>query len=222
MITLINDYNAEDDGKPERQGDRRLARLGGVLRKHLDELQKPRDKTRALEKELARTPHFPDNEAEIDAKIKEYDKSIQISKKELKRTDQADKLKKLENKSFSDAGGVPVHSRIPTAFTVNLDYEAVAGPGGSVMVKADSKGTRKEFSKTDFEIPPGVSAASYGTIDLSNAPPATPLIIEDKASKKDKSKQTAKAEEDVPGKTGTGGESKTKQRFKSSFVITQV
>ncbi len=32
----------------------------------------------------------------------------------------------------------------------------------SAMVKADSKGTLKEFSKADFEIPAGVSPASYG------------------------------------------------------------
>ena len=194
---------------------------GLFLRAHVQGLQKPRELIRNLEKELARTPTIPESEKGIDAKIKEYDQKIQHAITELARTDQAGKLKTLEDKSFSDAGSVPVHSRIPTAFTVDLDYEAVAGSGGSALVKADSKGTRKEFSKSDFEIPAGVSAASYGTIDLTNAAPATPLIVEEKAPKREKSKPAGKAEEEVSGKKGAGGEVKTEQRFKSAFTITQ-
>jgi hypothetical protein len=194
---------------------------GLLLRAHVHGLQKPRDLTRNLEKELARMPTIPESEKEIDAKIKAYDEKIQHAIKELSRTDQAGKIGALKDKSFSQAGSVPVHSRIPTSFTVDLDYEAVAGKGGRPMVKGDSKGTRKEFSKADFQTPPGASSASYGTITVSNAKPDTRLILEEKAPKRDKSKPAGKAEEEVPGKKGARGEVKTEQRFKSSFTITQ-
>jgi len=221
ITQLIADYGKDYADKPRHRGDRRLSMQGLLLRAHVHGLQKPRDLTRNLERELTRTPTIPDSEKEIDAKIQEYDARIQHAIKELVRTDQAVKLKTLEDKSISDAGSAPVHSRIPTSFTVDLEYEAIAGKGGKPMVKGDSKGTRKAFSKADFQTPPGASTASYGTITVSNATPATPLIIEEKAPQRDKSKPAGKAEDEVSGKPGAGGEAKTKQRFKNAFTITQ-
>jgi hypothetical protein len=218
---LIDEYGKAYAGKPGYREDLRLAWQGQVLRAHIRGLQQPRDLTRNLEKELARMPTIPESEKEIDAKIKEYDEKIQHAINELSRSDQAGKLETLKGKSLADAGSVPVHSRIPTSFTVDLDYEAVAGKGGRPMVKGDSKGVRKEFSKTDFQTPAGTSTASYGTIKVSNATPDTRLILEEKAPRREKSKQAGKAEEEIPGKTGTAGEVKTEQRFKSAFTITQ-
>lgn len=159
---------------------------------------------------MSRMPTIPESEQEIDVKIEE-----------LSRTDQAGKLEKLESKSFSDAGSVPVHSRIPTSFTVDLDYEAVTGKGGSPMVKGDAKGTRKQFSKADFQNPQGASTASYGTITVSNATPDTGLIVEEKAPKRDTSKQSGKREEESEHKKGAKGMGKNEQRFTTSFVIAQ-
>jgi hypothetical protein len=116
---------------------------------------------------------------------------------------------------------VPVHSRIPTSFSVDLVYEAVAGKGGRPMVKGDSKGTRQALSRADFKTPPGAPAASYGTITVSNAKPDTRLILEGKAAGRDRSKPAGKPEEEVSGKTGAGAEAGTAQRFKSAFTITQ-
>ena len=156
-------------------------------------------------------PTIPESEQEIDVKINE-----------LSRTDQAGKIKKLEGKSFSDAGSVPVHSRIPTSFTVDLNYEAVAGKGGSPMVKGDdAKGTRKQFSEADFQDPQGASTASYGTITVSNATPDTRLIVEEKAPKRGTSKQSGRREEESENKKGAKAMGKTKQRFTASFVIAQ-
>ena len=220
ISSLIEEYKKYAD-QPGHQGDQRLAKQGVLLRDHVQKLQKPRDLTRNLEKELSRMPTIPENENEIDAKIKEYDKKIQHAIKELSRTDQAGKIKKLEGKSFSDAGNAPVHSRIPTSFTVDLDYEAVAGKGGGPMVKGDSKGSRKEFSKKDFQNQPGAATASYGTITVSNARPDTRLIIEEKAAKRDTSKQSIKKEENSENKRGGKDMGKKEQRFTTSFTIAQ-
>ena len=78
----------------------------------------------------------------------------------------------------------------------------------------------REFSKADFQTPTGASSASYGTITVSNAKPDTRLILEDKAPGREKSKQASKAEKELAGKTGAGGEVKIK-RFKNTFTITQ-
>lgn len=219
---LITDYEKKYANTPLHLGDQRLAGQGLVLRTHVENLQQPRDLTRSLEKELSRMPTIPENEKEIDDKIKEYDKKIQHAINELSRPDQADKIKNLEGESFSEPGSVAVKSRIPTSFTVDLDYEAVAGKGGSHMIKkGDAKGTRKEFSKEDFKNKPGASTASYGTITVSNATPDTKLIVGEKAPKPDTSKRSGKREEESERKKGAKDTVKTEQRFTASFVIAQ-
>ncbi|MCB2182653.1 MAG: DUF4157 domain-containing protein [Desulfobulbaceae bacterium] len=221
LSRLIGDYGRKYRKIPLHKEDLRLARQGELLRSHIEKLQQPRDLTRNLEKELARTPTVPKSEKEIDDKIKEYDTRIDRAISELAQTGQADKLKKLEKKIFSGGGSVSVQSRIPTSFSVDLDYEAVTGKGGSAMVKADSKGTRKEFRRADFENPAGVSKASYGTITVTNAPPETKLISEEKAPKREAAKKSGRKEEESEGKKGAHGTVKSPARFKTSFVISQ-
>jgi hypothetical protein len=218
---LIAEYGKAYADQPGSQADRRLSMQGLLLRAHMRGLQKPRDLTRSLEKELSRMPTVPDSEKEIDAKIKDYDERIRHAIRQLARTDQAGKLKALGDKGFSGAGSVPVHSRIPTAFSVDLEYEAVAGKGGAPMVNVDSKGTRKAFSEADFKPPPGAPKASYGTLTVSTAKPDTKLILEDKAPGRDTSKPAVKAEEEKKDKTGAEGKGKAVERFRSSFTITQ-
>ena len=89
------------------------------------------------------------------------------------------------------------------------------------MVKGDAKGTRKQFSKADFQNPQGASTASYGTITVSNATPDTRLIVEEKAPKRDTSKQSGRREEESENKKGVKAMGKTEQRFTTSFVIAQ-
>ena len=147
---------------------------------------------------------MPESEKEIDDKIKEYDGKIQHAIKELSRTNQAGEIKKLEGKNFSgEAGSVPVHSRIPTSFSVDLNYEAVAGKG---------------LDKEKFENKPGTPTTSHGTITVSNATPETVLIVEEKAPKRDTSKGSGKKEEEAAAAKATG---KKEQRFMTSFAITQ-
>ena len=220
VTSLIEEYQ-KYAGKPGHMGDRRLAGQGTLLGAHIRDLRKPRDLTRNLEKELARMPSIPESEKEIDARICEYDEKIQHAIRELSRTDQTGRLARLEGRKFSNAGSVSVHSRIPTSFTVDLDYEAVAGQGGSAMIKGDAKGTRKEFSKKDFQNPSDAASAAPGTITVSNARPETRLIIEEKAVKRDLSRQSDKKEEESEKKRDTGGIVKKEQRFTTSFVIAQ-
>ncbi|NOR11304.1 MAG: DUF4157 domain-containing protein [Desulfovibrionaceae bacterium] len=202
ITRLIGEF-AEYADKPGHQGDRRLAMQGLLLRAHVTGLQKPRDLTRSLERELARMPTIPESEKEIDAKIKEYDEKIQHAIKELSDTKQAGEIKKLEGKSFAGAGSVPVHSRIPTSFSVDLNYEAVAGKG---------------VDKAKFEDKSGTSTASRGTITVSNAPAETRLIVEEKAPKANTSKQSDKKEKESAAARATV---KREERFSTSFTITQ-
>lgn len=221
ITRLITEYGQAYADDPLNMGDRRLSLQGRLLRAHIRGLQKPRDLTRGLEKELARMPTIPESEKEIDAKIREYDEKLAHAIRELARTDQAVKLKNLEDKGFSGAGSAPVHSRIPTSFTVDLEYEAVAGKGGAPMVKADAKGTRKAFSEAEFKPPPGASKAAYGTITVSTAKPDTKLVLEEKAPKRDTSKPAGTREEEKAAQAAAAAKVKTTQRFRSSFTITQ-
>lgn len=108
-------------------------------------------------------------------------------------------------------------------FNVPVSYEAVPGKDGAHQVK-DAKGNLKEFKKAEFETPANKPVESYGTIKVSDASPATKLIIEERAPKRDKAPTKApgkQEKEEFPGKIGDKYKVTREKRFKTTFTISQ-
>ncbi|MCP4117495.1 MAG: DUF4157 domain-containing protein [Desulfobacteraceae bacterium] len=220
---FIDEYEKEYKSRPRYKDDRRLALQGIVLRAHLRGLQMPRERTRSLEKELANLPDIPPDMEGVNDKIKDYDRKIKKAITGLKDKGQEAKLKTLEGKRFSGAGKVPVHSRIPHSFSVEVNYKAVPGKDGGHRIK-DPKGKLKEFKPSDYQTRKGRPKEQYGTITLSNATPYTRLIIEKLAPKQEKAAPKAPGElekEMTSGKAGDKYKTSREKRFRTTFAISQ-